>query len=134
MSSKSLIGAWRVACGIGCATHEDRPSASPSDRCRRGPTGAGAVSENSQVVVGDFDLERDFGGLGIRHGFVGDLADVRAFNLALSAASTGVRVRTNRRRRHLVGTSEPQRLAAAMGTARAGRDIAGSHSIGGTTC
>jgi hypothetical protein len=91
-------------------------------------------SEIAEVLVRDFDPVRDFGGLGIRRGFVGDLAGVWAFNLAPNVPSTGVLVRTNKGKGYLVGTSEPERLAAALGAACAGRDIAGSLPNGGTTC
>jgi hypothetical protein len=91
-----------------------------------------AMSDIAEVVVRDFDPARDFGGLGIRRGFFRDLAGVWAFNLAPNVGSTGVLVRTNKGKRYLVGTSEPERLAAALNAARAGRDSSGSPSPKGT--
>jgi hypothetical protein len=73
-----------------------------------------AMTEISEVAVPEFDSLRDFGGWGIRRGLFGDFAGVWAFNLA----SSGVLVRTSRGKRYLIGTDQPERLAAALNAAR----------------
>ena len=73
-----------------------------------------AASEIAEVSVPDFDPVRDFGGWGIKRGFVGPFAGVWAFNLAAS----GVLVRTRQGKRYLIGSDQPDRLAAALNAAR----------------
>jgi len=73
-----------------------------------------ATSEIAEVAVPDFDPMRHFGGWGIRRGFFGDFAGVWAFNFA----SSGVLVRTRQGKRYLIGTDEPDRLAAALNAVR----------------
>ena len=73
-----------------------------------------ATTEIAEVVVPEFDPVRDFGGWGIRRGLFGGFAGVWAFNLA----SSGVLVRTSKGKRYLIGTDQPERLAAALNAAR----------------
>ena len=73
-----------------------------------------ATSEIAEVAVPEFDPVRDFGGWGVRRGFMGDFAGVWAFNFA----GSGVLVRTRRGKRYLIGTDHPERLAAALNAAR----------------
>jgi hypothetical protein len=70
--------------------------------------------EIAHVAVPVFDPLRDLGGLGIRRGHSGELAGVWAFTLA----NGGVLVSTRNGRRYLIGTDEPERLAAALNAAR----------------
>jgi len=74
------------------------------------------MSEIAEVAVPEFDPMRDFGGWGIKRGPWGQFGGVWAFNLA----SSGVLVRTSNGKRYLIGTDEPERLAAALSIARTG--------------
>jgi hypothetical protein len=78
-----------------------------------------ATSEIAEVAVPDFDPLRDFGGWGIRRGLFGAFAGVWAFNFAAS----GVLVRTRQGKRYLIGTDQPERLAAALNAARGVRPL-----------
>ena len=75
-----------------------------------------ATSDIAEVAVPDFDPVRDFGGWGIKRGLVGPFARAWAFNFG----GSGVLVRTRRGRRYLIGTDQPDRLAAALNAARSG--------------
>ena len=72
------------------------------------------MTEIAEVAVPAFDPLRDFGGWGVRRGLFGDFAGVWAFNLA----NSGVLVRTSKGKRYLIGTDQPERLAAALNAAR----------------
>ena len=72
-----------------------------------------ATTEMVEVAVQAVS-PRDFLGWGLGLGFRGDFAGVLAFNIGRS----GVLVRTRKGRRYLIGTDEPERLAAALNAAR----------------